>query len=215
MPQCLQNVCFAVLVLNSYVVSSSLPLTAVALDGRGDRAVATAGDEVQVLDLVTGTVTRRATLGYTLTAAVWTHGGTAVALSGQDFRLGGAGVVDLLDAATLSRRGGAKGRDTAGGGQLRLESGGKRLLTTFRDRVALWDAQSGILLRSLGVEDRTVGGFDPGSTTLVLASSQGAISRWDPQPEAAIAVACRVVGRTITEVEWRAYLPDREPAKVC
>jgi hypothetical protein len=177
--------------------------------------VATAGDEVQLLDLVAGTVTRHSALGYTLSATAWTHDGTAVAVSGQDFRLGGAGVVDLLDAATLSRKGGAKGRDTAGGGQLRLESDGKRLLTTFRDRVALWDAETGTLLRSLGVEDRTVGGFEQDGPTLVLASPQATVSRWDPQPEAAVAAACRIVGRDLTEEEWSTYLPDREHIKVC
>ena len=196
-------------------VSASVPVTAVSLDSHGDRAVATAGDTVEILDLVTGTVTRRAALGYNLNAAVWIHEGTAVALSGQDFRLGGAGVVGVFDAATLSRTGGATGRATAGGGRLQLDSGGNQLLTTFGDRVALWDARSGVLLRSLRVEDRTVGGFDAGSRTLVLASNQARVSHWDPRPEAAVEAACHVVGRDLTEEEWNTFLPDRERVKVC
>jgi WD40 repeat protein len=196
-------------------VSSSLPVTAVALDDSGDRAVATAGDAVEILDLSTGTVARRAVVGYTLKSAAWAHDGTVVALSGQDFRLGGAGVVDFFDAATLSRRGGATGRATAGGGRLQPEPDGPGLLTTFRDRVALWDSGSGTLLRSLGVEDGTVGGFDQDGSTLVLASTQARVSQWDPRPEAALQAACRVAGRDLTKAEWRTYLPDRPFQSVC
>jgi WD40 repeat protein len=197
-------------------VSSTLPVGSVSLDQRGDRAVATAGDVVQVLDLSGGTVTRRAQVGYTLNAAVWSRDGSDVALSGQDFRSGGAGVVSLLDVATLARRGGQSGRDTAGGGQLQLEPGGKRLLTTFRDRVALWDGDSGGLLRSLAIEEGSVAGFErDGSGLVILVSPQGRVSRWDPQPGAATKAACQIVGRDLTEAEWRTYLPDRPFEPVC
>jgi DNA-binding SARP family transcriptional activator/WD40 repeat protein len=196
-------------------VSSSVPVTAVSLDGRGDRAVATAGDTVEILDLVAGTVTRRAALGYTLNAAVWIPDGSAVAVTGQDFRRGGAGVVGVFDAATLTRTGGATGRTTAGGGRLLLDSAGTQLLTTFGDRVALWDAETGALVRSLRVGDRMAGGFDPGGRTLVLASTQASVSHWDPSPEAAIEAACQVVGRDMTAEEWHTYLPDRPFEPVC
>jgi DNA-binding SARP family transcriptional activator/WD40 repeat protein len=197
-------------------VSTTLPVGSVSLDQRGDRAVATAGDVVQVLDLSAGTVTRRAELGYTLSAAVWSRDGSDVAVSGQDFRSGGAGVVSLLDVATLARRGGQSGRDTAGGGQLQLEPGGTRLLTTFRDRVALWDGESGVLLRSLAIEEGSVAGFErDGRGRVILVSPQGRVSSWDPQPQAATQAACRIVGRDLTSDEWRAYLPNRARTKIC
>jgi WD40 repeat protein len=197
-------------------VSTTLPVGSVRLDRRGDRAVATAGDVVQVLDLSAGTVARHAALGYTLNAAVWSRDDSAVAVSGQDFRLGGAGVVSLLDVATLSRQGGLSGRDTAGGGQLQLEPGGTRLLTTFRDRVALWDGESGALLRSLAIEEGSVAGFERGDSGLViLVSPQGRVSRWDPQPDAATKAACRIVGREPTQEEWDTYLPNRPRVDVC
>jgi len=195
--------------------SSTLPVTAVAVDDHGARAVATVGEEAQVIDLAAGTVSRRAALGYTLSAAGWTHDGTAVALSGQDFRLGGAGVVGLYDAATLARLGGSTGRATAGGGQLQLEPGGRRWLTTFADRVALWDSGTGALLRTLGTDDRSVAGFAADGSTLVLASPRARLSRWDPQPEAAIRAACSVVGRDMTVDEWRTDLPGRRQRPVC
>ncbi len=196
-------------------VSDSSPVTTLAVDGPGGRAVATTDDGVRVLDLDAGTVTRTLAVDYTTSAAAWILDGSAVVISGLDYSQGGAGVVSVYDATTWSRRSSATGRAVAGGNLLQLDAKGQRFLTAFADRVALWDAQSGTLVRSLGVEDRTVGGFDPARSTLVLASTEAAVSHWDPGSDAAIAAACDIVGRRMTEAEWRTYLPDREREEVC
>jgi len=196
-------------------VSDSSPVTTLAVDRPGGRAVASADGGVRVLDLDQGTVTDRIRLDYTTSAAAWTLDGSAVVISGLDYGQGGEGVVRVFDATTWSPRSSATGRAVAGGSQLQLEPTGQRFLTASSDRVALWDADTGTLLRSLGVEDRTVGGFEPGSSTIVLASTEATVSHWNPTSAAAIAAACRIVGRPIAEAEWRTYLPGRERPKVC
>jgi DNA-binding SARP family transcriptional activator/WD40 repeat protein len=196
-------------------VSSSGPVTTVAVDARGDRAVASTDDGLTVLDLTGGTVTRRADLGYTANAAVWTLDGKTIALSGADFRQGGVGVVSTLDATTLARRTSTSGRTVAGGGELRLEPNGRRFLTAAGDRVALWDATTGFLLRAVGVDARTSGGFDRDGSSIVLAAPTATVYRWDPDPDAAIEAACRIAGRDMTEQEWHDYLPERPFESVC
>ena len=196
-------------------VSTSGPVTTTALDPRGVRAVASAGDGIQVVDLEAGTVSRRATLGYTANAAAWTLDGATIALSGADFSQGGVGVVSTVDATTLARRTTTAGRNAAGGGELRLEPTGERFLTASGDRVALWDATTGALLRAVGVDARTSGGFAQDGSALVLASPTATVSTWDPDPAAAIRAACDIVGRGLTEQEWRTYLPERPFEPVC
>jgi WD40 repeat protein len=196
-------------------VSASSPVTTLAVDGPGGRAVATTADGVRVLDLNAGTVSRTLAVDYATSAAAWILDGSAVVISGLDYSQGGAGVVSVYDATTWSRRSSATGRAVAGGNLLQLDAKGQRFLTASADRVALWDAQTGTLVRSLGVEDRTVGGFDPARSTLVLASTEATVSQWDPDSDAAITAACDIVGRPMTETEWRTYLPDRERREVC
>ncbi|KRF23909.1 BTAD domain-containing putative transcriptional regulator [Phycicoccus sp. Soil803] len=199
----------------SVQVSTSGPVTTAAVDPRGDRAIASTGDGISVLDLRAGTVSRRATLGYTANAAAWTLDGATIALSGADFRQGGVGVVTTVDAATLALRTTTAGRNAAGGGELRLEPDGEHFLTASGDRVALWDATTGALLRAVGVDARTAGGFTGDGSALVLASPTGTVSTWDPDPGAAIRAACDIAGRDLTEQEWRTYLPNRPFQSVC
>ena len=66
---------------------------------------------------------------------------------------------------------------------------------------------------TLSTKSRT--GFAPGTSDVLIASVDGALSLWDPRPEAAVKAACQIAGRDLTAQEWSTYLPNREREKVC
>ena len=83
------------------------------------------------------------------------------------------------------------------------------------DRVGLWDARTGASLGSVRAEVRGSAGFAPDTPEVLIASPDGSVSVWDPRHEAAVRAACRIASRGMTDVEWRTYLPEREPHPVC
>ena len=88
-------------------------------------------------------------------------------------------------------------------------------MTSGPDRAGLWDVATASLLGSVGVDGNSYAGFAHGTSEVIIASEDGKVSLWDPRPGTAVKAACGIVGRDMTPVEWRTYLPDRERVKVC
>ena len=83
--------------------------------------------------------------------------------------------------------------------------------------VALWDGKTGALLGSVVTSPNvtTAAGFAPDGHTVVIASTDGTLARWDTQVEQWISAACAIAGRSLTRAEWAAILPDRPFINTC
>jgi DNA-binding SARP family transcriptional activator/WD40 repeat protein/energy-coupling factor transporter ATP-binding protein EcfA2 len=93
---------------------------------------------------------------------------------------------------------------------------GARLVTAAEDgSVVLWDAGTATPIGrvSLPSPGRLEVGFRPDGTLLLVPLTEPALYVWDPDPERAMAFACRAAGRELTEDEWKeafGNLPSRE-----
>ena len=81
--------------------------------------------------------------------------------------------------------------------------------------MSLWDAKTARLLTSLRVENGDGAGFAPDTGRVLIATSEGRVFAWNPQPGAAFDAACRLAGRDLTAEEWATYLPGRPRQTVC
>jgi hypothetical protein len=57
--------------------------------------------------------------------------------------------------------------------------------------------------------------FSKDNTQLLFAGAGGSVLTWNLDPRSWLAAACRLAGRSLTEQEWRNYLPDRPFVPVC
>ena len=60
----------------------------------------------------------------------------------------------------------------------------------------LWDARTRGYLGFVTAVGEANAGFAPGTSDVLIASVDGALSLWDPRPEAAVKAACQIAGRT-------------------
>ena len=83
--------------------------------------------------------------------------------------------------------------------------------------VSLWSGTG----RALGTVtvDPTGGGTMPrllaDARTVVIASLDGQVYRWDLRPRTWLTAACRIAGRDLTRTEWRAAFGNREFRSTC
>ena len=194
-------------------ISSEKPAGAVAVTRDGRRAVAIADEQVVLLDLESGTELRRADLGFVAVGLSWAPDGQTIAASGFAPAQAFFGATSVLDATTLARVYRVVGSQ-AGGDFPTYTSDGRRFMTVGDERVRVYDVTHG-LVGSLRSEGLAAASFGNDSGTVTLVSSDGAASRWDYRPEAAHEAACRIVGRELTDDEWRKYLLNRQRIKVC
>jgi WD40 repeat protein len=85
-------------------------------------------------------------------------------------------------------------------------------------RVGLWDGQTGSLLGTVlpGQPNIPVTvEFLPDGHTLQIASLDGAVYTWDTRPQHWVEHACTVVGRNLTQEEWRDTFGDRRYHRTC
>jgi WD40 repeat protein/energy-coupling factor transporter ATP-binding protein EcfA2 len=194
-------------------VSTKEPVGAVAVTKDGRRAVATTGEQVVLLDLESGKELLRAKLGFVAIGLSWAPDGGTVAASGLAPAQAFFGATAALDAATLATDWSVVGPQ-AGGDFPTYSADGRRFVTVGDERVRVYDTTRG-LVGSLRSEGLAAASFGADGSTITLVSSTGGISHWDSRPEAARKAACRIVGRELTEDEWRQYLPSRARVKVC
>ncbi len=196
-------------------VPEGVPVQGLATNRDGTRALIWIDRRLQLLDLEVGRVARFVEPGFEVTAWAWSPDGKAVVVVGSDRSQNGHGTVAFLDPDTLATRDLFAGPNIAGGWDIQFSPDGGRFATSGSDRVGLWDIHTREYLGSIRAEAESTAGFRNGSTDVLIASRDGKVSIWDPRPDAAVRSACRIAGRTLTEKEWLAYLPDREPRSVC
>ena len=84
--------------------------------------------------------------------------------------------------------------------------------------VGLWDGSTGERVGTVTI-DPTGGGaitrLLPDGRTAMIADLDGKVFRWDLRPDTWVAAACRIAGRDLTGIEWRAAFGDREFRRTC
>ena len=196
-------------------MKADVPIRSLAASGDGERALVWIDSKLQLLDLAQGRVLKTADPGLGAEGLAWTPDGKTVVLVGADPSQDGQGTVAFLDPSTLTTVSRSAGPHIAGGYMIQFAPDGRQFATSGSQRVGLWDARTRGYLGFVTAEEEAHAGFAPGTSDVLIASVDGEVSVWDPRPEAAVAAACRIASREMTEAEWSAYLPDRAKLDVC
>lgn len=168
----------------------------------------------RVVDVTTGYVRSEGEMGLRATASVSSPDGSTVAVAAN------TGDMLTIDVSTGAERARAAG---LGAKVLWLDysSDGKRLVSGASDGgVSLWDATT---LDRLGTvypvhygEPVAAGAhFIGDSHDVAIASYDGHVYRWETDLERAIQFACQMAGRTLTDKEWKEFLPEQPYRSVC
>jgi WD40 repeat protein len=168
----------------------------------------------RVVDVTTGYVRSEGEMGLRATASVSSPDGSTVAVAAN------TGDMLTIDVSTGAERARAAG---LGAKVLWLDysNDGKRLVSGASDGgVSLWDATT---LDRLGTvypvhygEPVAAGAhFIGDSHDVAIASYDGHVYRWETDLERAIQFACQMAGRTLTDKEWKEFLPEQPYRSVC
>ncbi len=187
--------------------------TAIALTGFEDASAFWVGHTTgwALVDLASGTVLNQGDLGFNARMVAASPDGRHAALGG------GGGELLVLDTDTGEQ---LRPPVTAHNivSSLNYSTDGDRILTSGLDAtVALWDAETGRLLSRLTTPERLPqAGFGADEDSVLIAGLWGgAVYQWDPDSDYAVDFACRVAGRDLTAVEWRANFGDRPYQETC
>ena len=113
----------------------------------------------------------------------------------------------------------------AGGGSPRHRH--HRRLRARREHTRQWRASTGesrcgtdtpeLALGTIVASQNVATGarFAPDGHTVVIASTDGTVARWDTRVEQWIATACTIAGRSLTPTEWADILADRTYIDTC
>ncbi len=187
--------------------------TAIVLTVPSDASGEATGDYgFAVVDIVDGRVLHERSVAGDPSAADFSPDGQRVAVSYSD-RVGVLDVetgewvrppVDNHDGTVVSLTYAPDGAVMASGGS--------------DGRVGLWDGRTGALLGSVlpGRPNIPVTvEFLADGHTLQIASLDGAVYTWDTRPQHWVEHACTVVGRNLTQDEWRDTFGDRSYHRTC
>jgi WD40 repeat protein len=179
----------------------------------GTESLGWRGERYALVDLATGTVVEDTGLGFTHAAAAVSPDGTRLAVAGT------TGVVALR---ALDRRGWVRPPVGALHRVVRTVSyapDGTAFVATDADGwVKLFDGATGELLAQLvpghpGVTASAV--FQPDGHTVLVATGEGDLYRWDTRLERAVEFACTLAGRQLTPAEWAEAFPERPYRQTC
>ncbi|MFN8136147.1 MAG: WD40 repeat domain-containing protein [Propionicimonas sp.] len=137
---------------------------------------------------------------------------------------GDNGEVEIIDLRSGRPVGGPVTRGQAAGVYwAAFSQDGSRLVTTAVDgSVVLWDTRRAEVRATVQISGNQDGWapnaaeFRPDGRTLLIAPELGhALYVWDPSAERAIAFACRMAGRDLSEAEWAENFPGQTFQHVC
>ena len=212
-------------------VHQEIPVYTIDVDTDGDRALASVGGVLHLVDLTAGTVLEsKDDLGFQVESYTRSPIDDTVTVGGFDCISKCSGSVNgvlsdnkrvaKLDPETLETQSGPTKVDAFG--HLGFSRDGARMIASDEKVVSLTTAEGGESLGSLRLGDDGIGGaffataaFTADESRVLIASDDGELFVWDPAPSAAVRAACQMAGRDLTEEEWRTFLPDREPFPVC
>jgi WD40 repeat protein len=181
-------------------------------DGR--RAIALGyNDEFALVDFATGEMTHKGDAGFAPFASDFSPDGRRVAVTG-----GLAGQVRLLDVETGRWLTPTKIAHSGLMSSVEYAPDGETFATAGTDgKVALWNGETGAPLGSVLVGRPDVGldlQYLSGGSMLI-ASGDGSISRWNTTTAHSTDVACQIAGRNLTHDEWRDALGSRPYHETC
>jgi WD40 repeat protein len=180
----------------------------------GERAVALAGgggSGYAVIDLPDAVVVEEGDLGFGHAAGAISPDGTRLAVAGVEGEVG----VRRLDGPGWVRPP-IEGAVEVPRAVSFSPDGTTFVISDASGQVHLWDATTGTPLARLA--PRPGFGARAGFAdehTVVVATNDGGVYRWDTSLEAAIDAACKVAGRNMTPAEWREVFPDRPHRETC
>jgi len=166
-----------------------------------------------LVDLAAGRVLRTGSLGI--------PDGVGVAASPRGRYaavVGGSGEVVVIDTV----RGGLvrppiQAHDGSGNVIAYSADGTRAVSSGFDGSVSLVDGRTGELLGSAVLPEQTLASasFMHDDRTVLVASYQQSIYRWDTRPERARSFACAIAGRNLTHAEWAENFTNRPYEKTC
>ncbi|KRF27438.1 BTAD domain-containing putative transcriptional regulator [Phycicoccus sp. Soil802] len=182
-----------------------------ALDGfapSGDHRTVYTND--LIVDYVAGTIRPMPDLGAPVQLAIPSPDGTRLLVD-----LGDSGV-GLLDAASMEW----VARPNAAQAHLmgyftKFSDDGTLVASVNEGKLSHWDARTGAYLGSATVDEDGDMAFTKDNSQILFAGASGALITWTLDPTTWLAKACQLAGRSLTEQEWRTYLPGRPFVSVC
>lgn len=166
-----------------------------------------------LVDLEQGTVLARGALGFNGNWPAYSPDGDHAAVTGF------SGEVLVVDLRTGEPVRPAVRAHSAGVYWAAFSPDGARLVTAADDgTVVLWDTGTATQLGrvTLPTPGLVSAEFRPDGTVLIVPwGPEAAVYVWDPSPERAADFACRVVGREMTQQEWRDHFGDRPYQDPC
>ncbi len=186
----------------------------------GDRSTAmlqeVSGDQTavhwRVIDVSTGAVRSEGDVSLFVNAATSSPDGSTVAMAGN------TGEIVTVDVATGQER---RSTPIAPVYWLNYSDDGELLVSGDEDGgVSLWDAATLDLLGTVSPPHQghsvPAGAQFIGDThDVVIASHDGRVFRWETDADRALAFACQMAGRDLTEEEWEQFLPAQPYQSVC
>jgi WD40 repeat protein len=176
----------------------------------GDRRTVWLSDAV--VDYVAGTVRPVPDLGFPVVNLSPSPDGKRVLV---DTGPTGVGLLDATSLQWISRPSAAQAGLVGGYFTTWSDDGSLVASSDFDGRLSYWDGRTGAHLGTVTVAGEGDVGFSQHNQRLLFAGDDGSVLTWDLDPRSWIAAACRLAGRTLTEQEWRTYLPDRPFQPVC
>ena len=171
-------------------------------------------DRWRVIDVGTGAVLAEDDLDVGVIASVASPDGSTVAVAGLK-----TGEIVAIDVSTgEQRRSAGLGADVR---WLHYSDDGELLVSGADDGgVSLWDASTLDLLGTVypprhGDAAPSGAEFIGDTHDVVIASHDGRVYRWKTDVRRALAFACQMAGRDLTETEWEQFLPAQPYQSVC
>ncbi|WP_457254519.1 nSTAND1 domain-containing NTPase [Pedococcus sp. P5_B7] len=97
----------------------------------------------------------------------------------------------------------------------RFSDDGRLVASVNEGKLSQWDGITGAYLGSTTVDDDGAPAFTNDNSRILFAGAGGSLLTWTLDPRSWLATACRLAGRSLTEQEWRNYVPDRPFVPVC
>jgi WD40 repeat protein len=195
-----------------------IPVLTLDVDTHGNRAIASVGGLLYLVDLTTGTVLHSKDVGFLVKWFARSPAADTVTVTGhagEDARR-----VATIDPQTLELLSGPTTTNAVGNPGFSRD--GNTWLASDENVVSLEVTAKGGSRGSLRLGVGGIGGSFVGSAALtpdgsrvLIASNDAGAFIWDPAPATATRAACQMAGRDLTQAEWTEFLPDRKPFAVC
>jgi WD40 repeat protein len=163
----------------------------------------------RIVDYVSGTVRTWPHIGIEVTTRYPSPDGKRLIVGSNS----GTGLLDATTMRWISRPSAAQAGMVGGG--TRFSDDGTLVASVSNGRLSYWDGRTGAYLGSATVDWDGDPVFTADDSELIFAGETGTVVSWNLDPASWVATACRLAGRSLTEEEWRTYLPDRPFVPVC